>query len=361
MEFWDACEHCNGQWPSWTLPTQPVRGGGHSAALEAAMRNKPRKGLCPAAVYDCKDAQHKGACAAYRAKPSQRDADPSHPHNASRLFGPAPEYQLQLPTTGKKHAIFIGTGPSVNAITAEQFERLKPYADIWGLNLLHYHPVIVPDFWHYEPLSFSMPGGHALQHIHGYEKPGTNVEAWINHTVLICEQACHLLKHPTISGWMDSVQKRIYRRASISGCHTKCDPRDANYKPERDEVHIPCCSTMNRVMDLAARIGYKKVFLLGFDGSTDYYYTDRTSVPEGPARSVPMWALEAADIDETAPKALKGGGVEKEHPNKGTDVFIKTFAAFNGIQVINPESQLLSDGAKAMGIDGMLAEFEHGC
>ena len=160
------------------------------------------------------------------------------------------------------------------------------------------------------------------------------------------------------------MQKRIYKRASISGCHeVKCNSRDAKYRPEKDEIHVPCCSTTNRVMDLASRIGYKKVFLLGFDGSNDYYYTDKKHVPNGPDKSVPTWALEAEVIDKTAPKADVSGGLVKDHNHVGADLFMKAFAAFNGFKIYdsNPRSKMISDGAKVMSLDNILDEFEHGC
>ena len=46
----------------------------------------------------------------------------------------------------------MGCGSSVNAVTKEIYDELRPHVDVWGLNLLQWHPVIVPDFWHLEPM-----------------------------------------------------------------------------------------------------------------------------------------------------------------------------------------------------------------
>lgn len=106
------------------------------------------------------------------------------------------------------------------------------------------------------------------------------------------------------------------------------------YKPERDRVHVGCCSSMNRVFDLMARIGYTKVTLFGFDGTAEYYYDDKEKVPEGPIVGGEAMFRDfgrAAGRDATMARPGQDG-----HPSHGQQLerFLAAFAGFNGIELV---------------------------
>ena len=81
---------------------------------------------------------------------------------AMSLFGEAPEYHLRLPLSGRKQAAIFCPGASLNNLTRDTFDAIRNNADTWAVNQVQWHPYIVPDYWHFEPMSQMVPVSSVL-------------------------------------------------------------------------------------------------------------------------------------------------------------------------------------------------------
>ena len=252
-------------------------------AVQVPCPTTPTPTALPETIDACSDCDGRVPLSGVLKTPEPKTAQPV------RLFGPAPVYKLQLPLSGKKFVLLVGCGASSLGMTQEHWVAISPFVDTWAINNLQWHPTIVPDYWHLEPIGDRIYGTDLPFQSWG-QFPTPPVESqerkWVNHTILICEQGCQHLEHMR---WTQKMQKRFYRRASISACapDPPCDPNEARRVPVKDQVHVPCCSTMNRVMDLIVRAGYERVFTIGLDGDTTYYFEDKNIVQTGPCAHTP--------------------------------------------------------------------------
>jgi hypothetical protein len=168
----DACSNCDGVVPVSSLRATPVSGAGNEAisAAAALVERAKEKGFCSAGIrFDCTAVKTekvpRQSCNAWAHHMGGGSIDPGHLIGEPvKLFGPGPEYPLQLPTTGRKYALLVSGGTSSLALEKNVYDRLRPFVDVWAMNNIQWHPVIVPDFWHMEPMSQNIkPTGKPLQ------------------------------------------------------------------------------------------------------------------------------------------------------------------------------------------------------
>jgi len=55
-----------------------------------------------------------------------------------------------FPQKRHKRALVLGSGPSVNLLTASAYERLRRHVDVWSINNAWVNRWVQPDFWHME-------------------------------------------------------------------------------------------------------------------------------------------------------------------------------------------------------------------
>jgi len=346
LEALDGCSHCHGEVPASSIFSFPI--AKHSTITVPAVAPSH----CPVPLKTCSASSETAGCTTIqqpvvneRVITDRQDQDLSAP---VRLFGRAPTYELQLPRTNRKYALIVGTGASANTITPTLFKQLQPYMDVWAVNQLQWHNGIVPDYWHFEPAPFQT---HPEM-----QPPPSIIAQWIHRTILICEQACHHLKHME---WSAAMQKRYYRRASIN-CDSPCVPKDAHYKPERDEVHVPCCSSLNRVLELIQRMGFEQVFMIGFDGDTSMYFEDKTIYSNPPPYRKLMSRIQSKKNDKYM--------VKKEGPHAtslfGLDQFTKEFFKFHNIKQVNlfpsSKSKMMED-VPSLTVPELIYKLQNDC
>lgn len=173
FQQWDACSNCDGVVPLSGIRPDPVSSAGDEAiaSAEKLLERARKQGLCGLNRYDCTAAgahipSGKQICNAWRHHTGGAASSAVGPTLGEpvRLFGPGPAFELHLPTTGRRIALLMGTGSSVLGLTRALYERLRPHVDVWALNHMQYHPFVVPDFWHFEPMSQPIkPTGRPLQ------------------------------------------------------------------------------------------------------------------------------------------------------------------------------------------------------
>jgi len=335
MSRFDLCSSCDG-----LVPAHDVFGSPRKAdAIDALQRDLllTASTACPIPRRNCSSSDTPAAaCGAVHLARTELHEDTTRTqdrYDPVRLFGAGAPHALQLPTTGREVGLLVGPGGSIKTLDEATYHNLRPFVDVWAVNEMQFHPFIVPDYWHFEPQGKIIPSvGKPMQVLGGHAHPPRLLNEWQRSTVVICEQDCQILKDLE---WTAKLQKRFYRRASIN-CDSPCKATNAQYYPEPGRVHVPCCSSINRVFDIMTRIGYSTILMLGFDGDNTYYYSDKSVVPYTPMLSRDL-RLHHQVKDST------GDSIPKSdvHPVSlgGADAFVTAFAEFNGMNIIDLNPQ----------------------
>lgn len=166
----------------------------------------------------------------------------------------------------KDIAVLLGSGPSINNITENQWDIISKHTDSWALNNWIYHPFFVPNFYHlelkhynyniireylekkkelYENVSFIIPSSRKIKFPNGESKMLGNVfpEYYKN----IYGYKCILRGKPT--------DKKINSNYNMNKGLTKS--------------YLASISIM---MEIFYKFGYKTVFFYGVDMNDSYYF-----------------------------------------------------------------------------------------
>jgi len=222
---------------------------------------------------------------------------------------------MNLPRSQRRVALIVGPGPSINAVTPEMWEVIRQHAEVWGLNEIFPHRFITPHFWHLEVEAGDEEFFNAGGPLSGLCTAGR----FRNGTVLITEQNRDNIKDiPCLM----SMPKRGYDRTSYANNDGKCSctPDDARYRPSGNQVSVPCCVTLNRVLSLFSRLGYDDVYLLGIDGHGGYFYTH-----------------EPYNINWDRDKLEGRASTEAHHPSQDSGIqhWLWSFGQYNGMRLVN--------------------------
>lgn len=168
------------------------------------------------------------------------------------LFADNGELSPELPRSGRGMALMIGSGPSVNTLDEAQYQMLRKHVDVWGVNQLIYHNFVEPDYLHMEIVK------------------DEQVPVWQHHlpegkwkdTAFITEDGWRY--------WNDNVTGTKDRLAFTYRAGAKCLVQahlhlpsclvgHGRYRVTEGLVNAMCCSSINRVLDIATYMPYHTV------------------------------------------------------------------------------------------------------
>jgi len=215
-------------------------------------------------------------------------------------------------TRGSDSAVVLGCGPSIRQIDADT-EDMLDRVDTWSLNNFIIHPSIVPTFYHLEVKKHR--NGALMRRLTKERREMYRDVCWI-----LDKNRDYLLKYVRPE-WYPRIYtyKKTYK-AVDSGLYTP------GGKPR-----VSCKCSLSIVLDIMARQGYTKIFLIGVDlFSSAYFWTDN-----------PLYA--DADIPELMRSCKPDERpVGAPHPTISMTTFIKGLGEHNNIEMINlsPQSML---------------------
>ncbi len=165
---------------------------------------------------------------------------------------------------GSHIAVFLGSGPSINNITDEQWELIAK-ADTWTVNNWVYHP-FVPKFYHPEVKKYNRD---IIRRRIAARDDYDNVNFIIN------QDRMHLLD-------VIGKDKKVYtyRMHKINAVKKPIVPR---YTPSSNPNILTCNlnSSITMIFELMLRFKYKKVIFFGVDMSDSrYFWTDKPEYGE---------------------------------------------------------------------------------
>ncbi|MHA2120016.1 MAG: hypothetical protein ACW990_02300 [Promethearchaeota archaeon] len=162
--------------------------------------------------------------------------------------------------------VFLGSGISINQITASQWEKIKQF-DIWTVNNWIYHPDIVPDFYHieckhynylilkerfkqkwkyYRGTKFIFPKDKTIR------MPDKSKNKLYNVVPPYALKFCYLMQY-----------RDRARRSAIF---------DANYRISPDLLTKSYDMSVTLVMELIYRLKYSRIIIYGMDLKDSYYF-----------------------------------------------------------------------------------------
>jgi hypothetical protein len=153
-----------------------------------------------------------------------------------------------------------------------------------------------------------------------------------NRTNLICEQGCYLVDDVYA---VQRMQRWMYQRKKLpNDCQTElpdfCSAQDGEYTPSGD-VQSPCCMSINKILDIMARMGYHTIYLLGFDGRTNSYFFEDSD--RYPVEKNVFAALRRKH--GLQPANTTSHFVQANNKSIAYGPMIAKFASHNGIKLIN--------------------------
>ena len=201
-------------------------------------------------------------------------------------------------------AIFLGCGPSINKLSAEQWEKIKKM-DIWTSNNWFVHD-IVPDFYHLE-VKLHRNGEFAKKMVAKRAEQYKNVN-WI--------------LDATRKYLFDIVQPKQFDEIFLYKKKYRGD--DGFYTPDNSVVSVSCGASITIILDLMQKMNYNKIYLCGVDlYSSEYFWTDNKSYGH---HDIP-YLISTCKPDERSPTA--------PHTTLKTARFIKEFGEHNNIEFVN--------------------------
>ena len=191
-----------------------------------------------------------------------------------------------------------------------------------------------------------------------------------NQTHVICEQGCYLAEDlPAVQ----RMQRWTYqRKKQPNDCQTEkpdfCRVEDGRYKPSGD-VLSPCCISLNKVLDIMARLGYRRIYLLGFDGRTNSYFfedSDRYPLEKNvyaalrrkhgllPPNTTTHFSSYAPN--QTGPSNARAS---KAHGKSRLAAMVTEFASYNGIRLVNlcGQGSSFSDHVESQSINDVVSDL----
>ncbi len=159
----------------------------------------------------------------------------------------------------KKHdvATFLGSGPSINNITDEQWKIISDKTDVWAVNYWLYHP-FVPDFYHVEVKSYNRKSAKKTW--------ASRSDDYKDCVFVINQDREYLLD---IIGEKQYIY--LYKMNKINRTQAPIIPK---YMPETDPNVLTCnlISSVTMLMELMWRFKYEKVIFFGIDMTNSRYF-----------------------------------------------------------------------------------------
>lgn len=163
-------------------------------------------------------------------------------------------------------AIFLGSGPSINDISKEEWVRIETF-DMWTVNNWIYHPTVVPDFYHLELKAYNFP---VVKNRMEEKK-----EQYKNVKFIIPKDKFLTLSDGRRVMTKDAIPKThpfvfVYNWLDYKPTEKK-DIR-VDYKIDPNFIHRSYGISFPSVLELMYKFGYKKIILCGVDLSNSYYF-----------------------------------------------------------------------------------------
>jgi len=250
---------------------------------------------------------------------------------------------INLPRTQKRTALVVGPGPSLLNMTEDQWNVIKAHTEVWGLNEIFPHDFLTPHFLHLEVES----GDHEFFNTDSL----CTRDRFKNGTVLVMEQGRNEIKRiPCLL----AMPKRGYDRTGWGEESTPpppmnciCTAKTGRSRPHGNQVDIPCCVTLNRIMALFTRLGYEHVYFLGIDGKGGYFYNE-----------------EPYHIRWNRDELEHRASTHAQHPTMGTGIaqWLWAFGQYNGLQLTNLATDgNLKDTLYTQSVSDFVDELVQGC
>jgi len=157
-------------------------------------------------------------------------------------------------------AIFLGSGPSINNITPEQWKVISK-CDSWTMNNWMYHP-FVPNFYHVEVKHYN----HKI-----WKKRKSKMGDKFKDTVFIINSERHYLLN--LIGKQQYIYEYQMNKINITN-----QPIIPNYTSDTHPNILTCNlnSSMTLLLELLARFEYKQVIFFGVDlYDSTYFWTGK--------------------------------------------------------------------------------------
>ncbi len=161
---------------------------------------------------------------------------------------------------GSHTAVFLGSGPSINNITEEQWKFIDK-ADTWAVNNWVYHP-FVPDFYHIEVKKYDKDIVKSRIAARGDDYRDTNF--------IVNQDRKYILD---VIGPQENIY--LYKMHKINVVKKSIVPK---YTPSNNPDILICNlnSSITMLLELMCRFKYKKVIFFGVDMyDSRYFWTDR--------------------------------------------------------------------------------------
>jgi len=157
--------------------------------------------------------------------------------------------------------VFLGSGPSISAITSEEWSRIKQY-DTWAVNNWIYHPHIVPDFYHVEVKWYDYPivSERFREKYRAYKQ-----------TKFLFEKGKSIRTKPLHMVVGDMPHKFEYSLVKRD-THRTHAVFSANYVMDSKKLTKSYDISLTTLIELIGRFGYKYIVLFGVDLNDSYYF-----------------------------------------------------------------------------------------
>jgi hypothetical protein len=168
-------------------------------------------------------------------------------------------------------AVLVGSGSSVNDITAEQWKKILSY-DFWTMNNWVYMPTVPPS------CSFSVSPRFYYLEVKVYGKDAVNKhfqDKWDNY------KNTNFITPQRRVGFIFEVvghdDARFFSYEFIKRDVVRKDKTDTNadYDPSKPQLVKSYDASTTLLIDMLYKFGYKKIFLFGFDmHDSKYFWSD---------------------------------------------------------------------------------------
>ena len=210
----------------------------------------------------------------------------------------------------KKHdcAIILGCGKSISDLTEDNIAALKNF-DVWASNSFMIHKSIAPDFYHLE------------------------VKAHRNGP-LVSRLSKERAKLYAGTSWvLDQTREYIFNffdRASYSPKNILLYPKKyrseehGSYFPHPSHVSVSANASMTVIADLAVRMKYDTIYVLGIDMDTsEYFWTDSAEYADVEIENI----IKTTKPDERHPQSV--------HPTAHMVSYLPEFMRYNRQNFVN--------------------------
>lgn len=164
-------------------------------------------------------------------------------------------------------AVFLGSGPSINTITDEQWNKIILEYDAWTVNNWVYHPWFVPDFYHIEVkwYDYELMQKRLLEKKDQYAD--VNFIFPMNKTIGMQDGRRLPLHEVAFEG------ARKYHYAMRGRDHKRThDPFNADYKMHPRVLTKSYDMSLTALFELLYKMGYKRIVLFGVDLDNSRYF-----------------------------------------------------------------------------------------